>query len=230
MLLLGPRRGKNPLSLSLFALARHSTNAARSPTLLGTRIARRISHRSMLFFPSTVHIYIYMCEGGSNFDLFFVLFFFPSLFLTRYRRVWRMVVRVDRKGRQPTGGVSAASHHHGPVSEYDNPIGRCSPRYRRSSIPYFIHRSLSIPPFDLLFFFSFRRRGREREILSSSIIFQTCFVSKRRPFPTCCCRCYCCYYYRSREKIITRLGSRKFLIALSGSRSTYSALFARRDF
>lgn len=171
-----------------------------------------------------------MCEGGSNFDLFFVLFFFPSLFLTRYRRVWRMVVRVDRKGRQPTGGVSAASHHHGPVSEYDNPIGRCSPRYRRSSIPYFTHRSLSIPPFDLLFFFSFRRRGREREILSSSIIFQTCFVSKRRPFPTRCCRCYCCYYYRSREKIVTRLGSGKFLIALSGSRSTYSALFARRDF
>lgn len=156
--------------------------------------------------------------------------FFPSLFLTRYRRVWRMVVRVDRKGRQPTGGVSAASHHHGPVSEYDNPIGRCSPRYRRSSIPYFTRRSLSIPPFDLLFFFSFRRRGREREILSSSIIFQTCFVSKRRPFPTRCCRCYCCYYYRSREKIVTRLGSGKFLIALSGSRSTYSALFARRDF
>lgn len=129
----------------------------------------------MLFFPPPYIYIIYMCEGGSNFDLFFVLVFFPSLFLTRYRRVWRMVVRVDRKGRQPTGGVSAASHHHGPVSEYDNPIGRCSPRYRRSSIPYFTHRSLSIPPFDLLFFFSFRRRGREREILSSSIIFQTCF-------------------------------------------------------
>lgn len=162
MLLLGPRRGKNPLSLSLracqtFDERREIANAPRNANR-----ATDIPSIDAIFSP-TVHIYIYMCEGGSNFDLFFVLFFFSSLFLTRYRRVWRMVVRVDRKGRQPTGGVSAASHHHGPVSEYDNPIGRCSPRYRRSSIPYFTHRSLSIPPFDLLFFFSFRRRGRERE-------------------------------------------------------------------
>lgn len=161
MLLLGPRRGKNPLSLSLracqtFDERREIANAPRNANR-GYPIDR------CYFFPHRTYIYIYMCEGGSNFDLFFVLFFFSSLFLTRYRRVWRMVVRVDRKGRQPTGGVSAASHHHGPVSEYDNPIGRCSPRYRRSSIPYFTHRSLSIPPFDLLFFFSFRRRGRERE-------------------------------------------------------------------
>lgn len=186
----------------------------------------------MLFFPPPYIYIIYICEGGSNFDLFFVLVFFSSLFLTRYRRVWRMVVRVDRKGRQPTGGVSAASHHHGPVSEYDNPIGRCSPRYPRSLILLtdlfrFLH---SISYFSSPFV---GEGGREKCAFletSSSIIFQTCFVSKRRPFPTCCCRCYCCYYYRSREKIVTRLGSGKFLIALSGSRSTYSALFARRDF
>lgn len=157
--------------------------------------------------------------------------FFPSLFLTRYRRVWRMVVRVDRKGRQPTGGVPTTTVRYPSTitPSADVPRDIVDPRslILLTDLFRFLH---SISYFSSPFVGEGGREKRAFLETSSSIIFQTCFVSKRRPFPTCCCRCYCCYYYRSREKIVTRLGSGKFLIALSGSRSTYSALFARRDF